>query len=124
MGFKVTAVVIFLIEVFLSHQEGRQSGAESKWLSEKTGLKESFIRSFAHILLFVILAGTVFVAYGIAGFIFVIIWAALDEITKPLLHNFRHCSGRDILLNYIGIGIGTGVALLIMSISGRWMVVL
>ena len=116
--------MILLVEVFLSHQEGRLSGAESKWLSEKTGLKEGFIRSFAHILLFMILACASFIAFETAGLIVVIIWSALDEITKPLLNNFRHCSGRDILLNYIGTGLGTGLALLIMSISGRLMMVL
>ena len=105
--------MIFLIEIFLSHQEGRKSGAESKCLSEKTGIKEGFIRSFAHILLFMNIAGSSFIAFGIVGFIFVIIWSALDEITKPLLHNFRHCSGKDILLNYIGTGIGTGLVMLV-----------
>lgn len=115
MGIKIIAIVIIIVEAFLSHQSGRTSGKESRWLSEKTGVNESFIRSAAHVLLFAVLAGIAWLAFGTAGIIVAAVWAIADEATKPLLHNQRHCSLKDILLNLAGTALGTALALLIQK---------
>ena len=106
-------VLIFLAEAFLSHQGGKESGAESRWLSERTGIREGFLRSIAHVLLFAVLAGFSMDAFGTIGLIAAAAWAVVDEMTKPLLHNQRHCSGKDILLNLFGIWIGAGLIVVI-----------
>lgn len=114
MGMKITAVFIFLVEVFLSHQGGRESGMESRWLSERTGIVEGFLRLSAHVLLFAALAGFSTGAFGTAGLIATAVWAVMDEVTKPMLRNQRHCSGKDILLNLAGVWIGAGLAMMNM----------
>lgn len=52
-------------------------------------------------------------AYGMAGFITVAAWAVVDETTKPMLHNQRHCSGKEILLNIAGVIAGGGVSFIL-----------
>ena len=107
---KTAAILVFLVEVFLSHQNGRESGAESKWLAERIHIKEGILRKSAHVLCFMILSILMSLAYGTAGYIAVAAWAAVDELTKPVLRNQRHCSGKEILLNLAGVVVG-GVVL-------------
>ena len=116
MGLKIVTVSIFLAEAFLSHQGGKESGMESRWLSEWIGIKEGILRSYAHALLFAVLTVFSIAAFGTIGLIATAVWAVVDEMTKPLLHNERHCSGKDILLNLIGEGIGAGLAALVSGI--------
>lgn len=78
MGLKVAAIAVFLIEVFLSHQGGKESGAESRWLSERIGLKESFLRSAAHVLIFAVLTCVTVLGFGWVGVALVAVWAAVD----------------------------------------------
>ena len=113
MILKIAVIVVFIFEIFHSHQSGRKSGMESRWLAERTGVQESLLRSAAHVLLFAVLTALGSIAFGWVGFIAALVWAAADEASKPLLRNQRHCSGKDILLNLAGVGIGGIVTLLI-----------
>ena len=56
MIWKVAAAVWLIIEVVLSHTPGEQSGSQSQTLSQLIRLPESFLRSFAHVFLFLVLA--------------------------------------------------------------------
>ena len=116
MSVKIVAVLFFLAEAFLSHHGGKESGAESRWLSERTGIREGFLRSSAHVLLFAVLTVFSIAAFGTIGLISTAAWAVVDEMTKPLLYNQLHCSCKDILLNLIGVGIGTGLVALVGGI--------
>ena len=109
---KIAAIVVFLLEAFLSHQGGKQSGEESRWLSKVSGINEGFLRKSAHVLSFLIITVLAVSGFGTAGLIAAAIWALVDELTKPLLKNQRHCSGRDILLNLVGVAAGGTVVLI------------
>ena len=113
MVLKIAVIVVLLAEIFLSHQSGSSSGMESRWLADRTGIRESFLRSAAHVLIFAVLAALGTIGFGWIGLIVIAVWAVLDEVTKPLLRNQRHCSGKDILLNLAGTGIGGAIALIL-----------
>lgn len=97
--------VVFIIEVYLSHQNGRNSGAESRTLSERLHLNEHLIRTGAHIGFFAVL---IFLSLFISKWlcVAVILWAIIDEATKQLLKNERHFSLIDVGWNVVGIMIG------------------
>lgn len=100
--------VVFIIEVYLSHQNGKKSGAESKSLSERLHLNEHLIRTGAHIGFFAVLTFlSLFLSKWLC--VAVILWAIIDEATKPLLKNERHFSFKDVGWNVVGVGIGTVV---------------
>lgn len=103
--------VVFIIEVYLSHQNGKDSGAESRALSKHLHLNERLIRIGAHIGLFSIL---MFFALFLSKWLWVAVtlWAIIDEATKPLLKNEQHFSLKDIGWNMIGVVIGTVVWML------------
>lgn len=97
--------VVFIIEVYLSHQNGKESGAESRAMSERLHLNEHLIRTGAHIGFFAVL---IFLALFISPWISiaVVLWAIIDEATKPLLKNERHFSLKDVGWNVTGVVIG------------------
>lgn len=100
--------VLFIIEVYLSHQNGKAFGAESRTLSEHLHLNEHIIRTGAHIGFFTVLIFlSLFISLWIS--IAVILWAIIDEATKPLLKNERHFSLIDVEWNMVGIMIGVVV---------------
>ncbi|MDE5558727.1 MAG: VanZ family protein [Ruminococcus sp.] len=103
--------VVFIIEVYLSQQNGRKSGAESRTLSEHLHLNEYLIRTGAHIGFFSIL---MFLALFLSKWLWVaaVLWAIIDEATKPLLKNERHFSFIDVGWNFVGVVIGTVVWML------------
>lgn len=97
--------VVFITEVYLSHQNGNDSGAESRALSKHLHLNERFIRTGAHIGFFVVLTFlSLFLSKWLC--VAVILWAIIDEATKPLLKNERHFSLKDVGWNVVGIMIG------------------
>ena len=97
---------VFIIEIYLSHQNGRNSGAESRALLKYLHLNERFIRTGAHIGFFAVL---IFLSLFISPWISiaVVLWAIIDEATKPLLKNERHFSIIDVGWNFAGVVIGT-----------------
>ena len=111
---KIAAVVVFIIEVILSHTPGTVSGNQSRWLSSMTGVKEGLLRRIAHVALFLLLAlfsGLGFERYGFWWFVF--IWAFLDELTKIPIPG-RHFSWFDVALNMLGAAVGMMVTLMII----------
>lgn len=108
---KIAAVVVFIIEVILSHTPGTVSGNQSRWLSSMTGVKEGLLRRLAHVLLFAALSATVGLGFGWYGMTAAFIWSFLDELTKIPIPG-RHCSASDIGLNLLGVVVGTALVVL------------
>ena len=62
---KIISISTFLWLVFmliLSHIPGGPSTAESRWLSDMTGVKEGTLRQFMHVFLYMVLAVLVVLA--------------------------------------------------------------
>lgn len=102
---RIVAVVVFIIEVVLSHTLGQASGAQSQSLSRLTHLPEGFLRSFAHVALFLVLVLFAALGFGWYGVGFAALWAVVDEATKRGVEG-RHCSAVDMLLNLSGVVLG------------------
>lgn len=109
---KVAAVVVFLIEVLLSHTPGETSGNQSKWLSSMTGVKEGLLRRLAHVILFAALAVTAGIGFGTWGIVSVAVWSLLDEVTKIPIPGRHFCLWPDVILNYVGCLLGTAIWLI------------
>ena len=108
----IAFILLWLIEVFLSHQNGYKSGEESQALAKILHISSKTIRLAAHIFLFAMvmfLGLMAFPEHKIYIIAAVLLWAILDEATKPLLHNYRHSSVFDMGMNMIGIMIGLGI---------------
>ncbi len=107
---KIELIIMFIVaiiaEVYLSHQNGKDSGAANKNLSSRIHLSEKMLRTGAHIGFFAVM--TVLACWG-SRVMIVAVWAVLDEVTKPLLKNGRHCSTIDIGWNLIGAAAGNCV---------------
>ncbi len=111
----VVLAVVVIAEVFLSHQNGKDSGAASKSLSNRLHLSEAVIRTGAHIGFFAVMTILSLLSYPV--FVVVVgLWAVVDEMTKPLLKNERHCSVVDIGWNVLGCVIGFGVWMVTRSL--------
>lgn len=102
---RIVAVVVFIIEVVLSHTPGQASGAQSQSLSRLTHLPEGFLRRGAHVVLFLALALFAALGFGPWAFVFCTVWGVADEATKPLVPG-RHFSWIDVGLNLAGIVLG------------------
>lgn len=109
---RLAAVVVFIVEVVLSHTPGDRSGAESKTLSRLTGIKEVLLRRAAHVALFALLSLFAGLGFGWYGIGFAALWSFVDETTKPLIPG-RHCSALDIGLNLIGVAVGLAMLALV-----------
>ena len=103
---QLAAVVVFIVEVLLSHTPGPASGAQSQSLSRLTHLPEPLLRRAAHVLLFAVLALLAALGFGWYGTGFVALWSVIDEATKPLIPG-RHFSWIDVGLNLVGCALGT-----------------
>ena len=112
---RLAAVVFFIIEAVLSHMPGTASGAQSQSLSRLTHLPESFLRSFAHVVLFFLLAVFAALGFGWLGVGFCFVWSVADEVTKRGVEG-RHCSAVDILLNLAGVVLGMMVWILVLGL--------
>ena len=108
MLWKSAAALWFALECWLSHQPGKRSGAQSKWLAERSRTTERFLRRAAHVLCFFVLTLLACLGFGPWAIVFCAAWAALDEWTKKFVRG-RHCSGRDILLNLLGLALGAAL---------------
>ena len=117
----IAFIAVVIIEVYLSHQNGKDSGAASKSLSNRLHLSEAVIRTGAHIGFFAVmmfLALLVCKVYQLSMMVAVAVaaWAIMDEVTKPMLNNGRHCSLVDIGWNLIGVVVGFGLWLIMRSL--------
>ncbi len=106
-------IILFIIEVWLSHTPGRTSGNQSKWLSSMTGIKESLLRRAAHVVLFILLAWSAAAGFSWPGVIGTMIWGVLDEVSKIPIPGRHFCLWPDVVLNLVGGVVGTGLWLLI-----------
>lgn len=109
---RLAAVAVFIIEIVLSHTPGVASGAQSQSLSRLTHLPEGFLRSFAHVALFLVLALFAALGFGPWAFVFCTIWGVADEATKRWIPG-RHCSFEDMVLNLVGVAVGIGLWVLV-----------
>ena len=112
---KIVLIFMFLAvtiaEIFLSHQNGKDSGAASKNLSSRMHISEKMLRTSAHMIFFaamMVLLCLVCQMYQLRMItsLFVAVWAVMDEVTKPLMKNGRHCSIKDIGWNLLGVAVG------------------
>ena len=101
--------LFLLIEIFFSHQSGAASGSESRKLAESLHVDDRFLRSAAHVVLFAALSFSAAGVYGFLGIAGIILWALVDELTKPMLHNGRHFFWIDVGYNVVGVVIGVAV---------------
>ena len=115
MGWKIAAVLWFLLECWLSHQSGKQSAEQSRRLAARSGANERRLRRDAHLLCFAILALLACLGFGPRALLFCAAWSALDELTKKGIEG-RHCSPRDIRLNLLGAALGAAVWLVIQAV--------
>ena len=115
---KIVLIIMFIAvtitEVYLSHQNGKDSGAASKSLSTRLHLSEAVIRTGAHIISFAVMMflacwGCRVYQVRMMTAVVVALWAIMDEVTKPMLKNERHCSAVDIGWNVVGCVIGYGL---------------
>ena len=101
----IVFVAIVISEFYLSHQNGNDSGAASKALSTRIHISEKMLRTDAHIGFFAVMTVLASLVCRVM-IVAVAVWAVMDEVTKPLLKNGRHCSGVDIRWNLIGVAVG------------------
>lgn len=105
MLWKISSLLWFLAECWLSHQPGPASGKQSRWLAEHSGTDERLLRRGAHVICFSGLSLLSCLGFGMIGLLFSAAWSALDELSKKRIAG-RHCSGRDVRLNLFGTAIG------------------
>ena len=108
---KIIFIAVFAVEVYLSHQNGKDSGAASKALSTRIHISEKMLRTGAHMISFaamMVLLCLVCQMYQLRMItsLFVAVWAVMDEVTKPMMKNGRHCSIKDIGWNLLGVAVG------------------
>ena len=106
---KIVLIIVFVAtvisEVYLSHQNGKDSSAVSSNLSTRIHISEKMLRTGAHIISFAVM--TVLACWVCWVMILAVaVWAVMDEVTKPLLKNGRHCSAVDIGWNLVGVAVG------------------
>lgn len=111
-SMRFAAVVVFIVEVVLSHQGGEKSGEESAWLARTTGIKEGLLRGGAHVFLFSLLSVFSALGFGPWAFVFCFVWSVADEWTKRRIRG-RHFSWIDVGLNLAGVAVGVGLWLVL-----------
>lgn len=113
---KIIFVVVLIIEVFLSHQPGEKSGAESMVLSRSLHMNEKILRISAHVILFATLSFLALLSFPTANIWLRIgavgAWAFLDEWSKGWeIFRGRHFSWQDVGWNALGCVIGVIAAI-------------
>ena len=116
-AFPIFTIVILLVAVWLSHQQGDISGMESSRIAAFLGVSDVFLRSACHYVLFFLIT----FCCGIS----LILWKKtlwwgllvlplcwLDEVSKPLIMG-RHFSWIDSGKNAIGAIVGMMVAVIV-----------
>lgn len=108
-------IAVFAVEVYLSHQNDKDSGTASKALSSCMHISEKILRTGAHIISFAVM--TVLACWVCwVMIVAVAVWAVMDEVTKPMLDNGRHCSIVDIGWNALGVAVGCSMWLTMLSV--------
>ena len=117
---KIVFLLLLLIEIFLSHQPGEESGAESRALAKTLHIPEKWLRISAHVILFAALSVLMISSFpeipmalriGVIG-----IWAFLDVWTKGFkIFKGRHFSWADCGWNALGCVIGIAASLLVST---------
>ena len=102
---KVLSILVFAIELFLSHQTGDRSGEESKALARVMRIDEGWLRQAAHVILFFLLSLFAGLGFGPWALLGCVIWSVVDEISKRSVPG-RHSSLRDMFLNLAGVAAG------------------
>ena len=115
---KVITEIWLAFMLILSHIGGTASGAESRWLSSMTGVKESVLRRSAHVVVYIILSTLVMEGWGEVELwiriVVLVLIAVVDESSKALpVFKGRHCSVAEIGLNLIGVAIGVVIGMMI-----------
>ena len=119
---KVIAVVVFIAvtitEIYLSHQNGKDSGTASRSLSTRIHISEKMLRTGAHMISFAVMTVLLCLVCQMYQLrmitsLFVAVWAVMDEVTKPMMKNGRHCSIKDIEWNLLGVAVGCGVWMIV-----------
>ena len=119
---KIVLIFMFLAvtiaEIFLSHQNGKDSGAASKNLSSRMHISEKMLRTGAHMISFAVMTVLLCLVCQMYQLrmitsLFVAVWAVMDEVTKPMMKNGRHCSIKDIGWNLLGVAVGCGVWMIV-----------
>ena len=98
-------IAVFAVEVYLSHQNGKDSGTASKALSSRMHISDKILRTGAHIISFAVMTVLAYLVCRVM-IVAVAVWAVMDEVTKPLFKNGRHCSVVDIGWNLLGVAVG------------------
>ncbi len=128
MTFKISSLITtiwFCFMTYLSHQNGEGTAELSVGIVEKIikcfGLINYyneihiFLRHLAHIIVFAILVILVLFTLSqkwksrkifVTALLFITSWTWGDEITKVMIPG-RHFSWRDVLLNFLGVTVGT-----------------
>ena len=120
---KVIAVIAFnavtITEIYLSHQNGKDSGAASRSLSTHIHISEKMLRTSAHMIFFAVITFLLCLVCQMYQLrmitsLFVAVWAVMDEVTKPMMKNGRHCSKKDIGWNLLGVGVEGCVGVIVL----------
>ena len=111
-------IAVTITEVYLSHQNGKDSGAASKSLSTRLHLSEAVIRTGAHMISFAVMTVLLCLVCQMYQLrmitsLLATVWAVMDEVTKPMMKNGRHCSIKDIGWNLLGVAVGCGVWMMV-----------
>ena len=115
MNLRSFAVVVFIAvtitEIYLSHPNGRDSGAVSRTLSTCIHISEKKLRTGAHMISFAVMTVLLCLVCQMYQLrmitsLFVAVWSVMDEATKPMVKNGRHCSLKDIGWNLLGVAVG------------------
>ena len=120
MLLKIITILWLIFMITLSHIPGEPSGAESRWLSSMTGVKEGVLRRAAHVVLYLVLAVLATLAWPetqlwVKCLVLVLI-AVADEVTKALpVFKGRHCSVAEIGLNLLGAAGGLMLGTLMIA---------
>ncbi len=113
MVSKLSFFMALAIEIILSHQPGKASGAESQSISSFFHVEEKFLRIGAHVFLFALLMYLGLLAFSSYwAVIGIAIWTILDEATKPIIKG-RHFNLMDCGWNIVGAFIGGCLYLLL-----------
>ncbi len=108
---KIVLMTLFIAEVYLSHQNGKDSGAASKSLSTRLHLSEKILRTGAHIGFFAVMmflacwGCKVYRLRMMVAPVSVVIWSVMDEVTKPpysvteIVETFERVN--DIKVNHV-----------------------
>lgn len=119
---KIVLIFMFLAvtiaEIFLSHQNGKDSGAASKNLSSRMHISEKMLRTGAHMISFAVMTVLLCLVCQMYQLrmitsLLATVWAVMDEVTKPMMKNGRHCSIKDIGWNLLGVAVGCGVWMIV-----------